>query len=178
MGDNLTLFNNGVDEIGAETVAEVAVVGGGKHDDIGLFAGGEGADLVATADGVGGVEGGGDEGLGGGEAHVAASEGDDHLLGFAPASAGIAIGGEGEGAAGVENFLGGGVFVVAEAEGGAGEADGDGFTEAEGDNIFIGGFDEVVGGGGAEGSGEGGAAETFKLIGMEFELIAEVAAPF
>ena len=83
------------------------------------------ADPVGAADGVGGVDGRGGDGLGGGQLHVAAGQGDDELHGFVPGGAGVAVGGQGQDPARFEDFLRRGVFAFGQAEGGAGQRDGD-----------------------------------------------------
>ena len=59
-------LEDGLDEVDAEVVAEMDVVGGVEDEEVGLLAEFEAAHEVGLAHGPGGVEGGGGDGLGAG----------------------------------------------------------------------------------------------------------------
>lgn len=60
------------DVVYAEEVGDFSVVVQVPEDEVGLFAGFEGAALVGSVEAVGGVDGGGGERFGGGHVHLGA----------------------------------------------------------------------------------------------------------
>ena len=82
-------------------------------------------------DGAGGIDGRSGDGLGGGQAHVAAGQGDRDLHGFVPGGAGVAIGGERQNGIRFEQFAGRRVLLFGEPERSARQCHRDrvGFTE-------------------------------------------------
>ncbi len=83
------MLDHRLHQVGAEAIAQVAVISDVEDEKVSLLAGLEGADGIGKVDGGSRVEGGSDDSLGGGQAHVAASQGDSKLHIATPGSAGI-----------------------------------------------------------------------------------------
>ena len=173
-GVELAGFDDVGDEGAGEAVAEIAIIGGVEDEEVGLFAGFDGADEIILGEGFGGVDGGGGDGLGGCHFHLTAGEGDDEGHVFTPGGARVAVGGEGEIGVGLDEGFGGGIFGLGEAKGGAGKADGDCFGLGESEDVLLASFDHVVGRGGVELGGEGGPSEIFKFVDVDFEREAKL----
>ncbi len=100
-----------IDMGAAELVAELAFVGVAEHDEIGAVVGFELA-CIAVAEELGGVGGAGGDGFGGGDAEVADGQCDGHGHGEAGGRAGVGVGGDDEGAAGVDECFSVGVAGI------------------------------------------------------------------
>jgi len=154
-------------------VAEFSFIVGVENLDVGPHAGGDGADAALYAEDAGGIVGGGGDGFGRGEAHFSTGEGDGEGYGGAGGRAGVVIGGEGEGTAGVYKLAGGGVAIV-EVEAAAGEGYADGWTGSE--FLYDGGRGglEVIDADGVVVNGPFGHAEGVELVGVDADGAAVV----
>ena len=169
----LAALDDLLDQVGAKAVTEVAVIRHRQHQQVGLFAGGERADPVGAADGVGGINGGGGDGLGRGQFQVAAGQGDDELHGLIPGCTGVAVRGQGQQTIRIQDLQSRGVIPLRQAKGRAGQGDRDRIGLAEGSDIGIRGAHQVIGRGGTQLNGQGGGSQVVKFIGVDLEREAQ-----
>ena len=161
------------DQVGAKAVAQVAVIRHRQHQQVRLLAGGKRADPFGAADGVGGINGGGRDGLGGGQHQVTASQGDDELHGLIPGGAGVAVGGECQQAICSQDLLSRGVIALCQTKGCAGQGNSDRIGLAEGGDISVRGAHQVIGRGSTKLDSQGGASQVVKFVGVDLEREAQ-----
>ncbi len=171
----LAALDDLLDQVGAKAVAQVAVIRHRQHQQVSLFAGRERTDPVGAADGVGGIDGGSGDGLGRGQFQVAAGQGDHELHGLVPGCAGVAVRCQGQHAVGIQDLLGGGVILLRQAKGRAGQRDGHRIRATQGGNIGVRGAHQVVSRSGSQLHGQGGAAQVVKFVGVDLEREAQAA---
>ena len=123
----------------------MAVIGDIEDEQVRLFAGLEGAYGVRAVDGCSSVEGGSDNRLGGGQAHIAAGQGDGKLHITAPSGARIEVGCKCQQAACRKDCLSGGVFALRQTKGSAGQSHSNRFRTRQSGNVGRGGLHQVVG---------------------------------
>ena len=147
----------------------MAVIVDGQQQHIGLLAGLNRANALRALDGRRGIDGGGGNRLGGGQFEGAAGQRDDELHALAPGGAGVAVRGQCQQSAGIQNLPGRGVMRIGQPEGGAGQRHGDGITRRQRGDIRRGCLHQVVGGCRPQFSRQAGAAQVVKLIRVNFE---------
>ncbi len=151
----------------------MAVIGDVEDEQVSLLAGLEGAYGVGTVDGSCGVESGSDNSLGGGQAHVAAGQGDGKLHVATPGSARVEVACQCQQATGFEDRPSGGIVMLCQAKRGTGQCHCDRIGAGKGVNIRWGGLDQMVGRGGAQLGCQAGASQVVELIGMDLEREAQ-----
>src|ERR1017187_10209968 len=164
---------DGVGGIAAEEVGELAIVVAIVDGEIGQFAGFEGADFVAAAEAVGGVDGGGGNRLGGCHLQLRGGEGEHHGHGSGGGRPGVKIGGQDDGHAAIDHAARRRVARPAEVVDRGGKQHGlhaGGMQRGEGGG---GGSFQMVGGGGMEFGGQQGAIIGAELVGVEAQTEAE-----
>ncbi len=120
-GIDAAALDNLFDEVRAVAIAHLAIIRHREDQQVGLLAHFDGADRIRAADGVGGVDGGGGNGLRGSQFQVAAGQRYRELHGLVPGGAGVAVGGEGEDGVRFDEFARGCVIAFGQAEGRAGK---------------------------------------------------------
>ena len=141
-----------------------------KQDQVRTLAWGDGAAVLEVEE-EGGVDGCRGDGFGGGEAAVTDCDGEREWHGIPWGGAGVAVGGDGEGAAGVHEVASIGVAVV-EVEAADGESDAEGWGGGEGFEVFGGGGFEVIDADCVEADGFAGHAQGGELIGVDADGVA------
>ena len=167
MLDNLAGLDDRLDQVGAVAVEDVVEVVRIPEQQVGLLAGFDGADPVRAADGCGGVQGGGGEGLLRG--HAVAVAGDIHrqLQREVRGGAGVKVGGDGDRNPRLDHLFGrrkGGSQI----EGGGRQQAGDGAALCHRGDALVRADDQVLGRHRADLTGKLGAADGVDLVSVDF----------
>src|SRR5450759_864705 len=118
-----TLLDHLSYKIGAEAVAEMAVIGNTEQDQVSLFAGFDRANLSGALDRGGRIDRGRGDGRGWSQAQGAAGQGDHKRHTFTPGSARVNIGGDSQQAAGFKDGLSRGISLFGQTKRCAGQSD-------------------------------------------------------
>jgi len=166
------------DEIATELVGKIAVIGGIGDEDVGPFAGFEGATGIGEGDCASAMESGGEQGFGRKKLLITAGESHDELHGWARGGAGIEVSGESDGCAGIDHGAGVGIVSIAKMKIDGGDGDAHGGTLRELGDLFGSGGVEVIDTDRAEGGSHERAAEIDEFIDVSFDKHAVFNAGF
>ena len=159
----------------AKAIPQVAIIGHRQDQQIGLFARLQRADAVGAADGGRGVDRGGGDRLGRGQAHIAAGQRHGKLHILTPGRAGVQIGGNGQQPAGLQDRLGRGILRLRQAKGRAGQRHRHRIAARQRLDILRRGLHQVIGRNRLQFGRQLGAAQVVELIGVDFERKAQVS---
>ena len=167
-------FDGGLHAVHTYMIGEEVVVVRVQHHHVAPLAHLDAADAAGTSQGGGPVEGEGGDGLLDAEVHVDAGQGEGQGDGAGEATAGIEVGGQGHGTAGVYHLPSPGIGF-AQGEGGQGQEGGYRVPFGQGADAFVGGVEQVVGGHGTQFGGQFRSTQGNNLVGVQLQAETHVA---